>query len=110
MPPVFDFLHMSAGVRNSLGHEAATPAEKLAGMKLAHFGGFLEAVLARERLAVGRLDGVEHAVGAALDHEYLAPLARQAPGFVGELGELAFPGGTEPGARGGLGADGGPRT
>lgn len=42
VPFPFEFLFMSAGVENSLLHRAREPKEKLAGIKLNHFAGFLK--------------------------------------------------------------------
>jgi predicted acylesterase/phospholipase RssA len=75
-PPFpFDFIFMSAGIANSLEHEFTTPEEKLAGMKLGHFGGFVKRSWRANDWLWGRLDGVEHVLRATVDREQLATLA-----------------------------------
>ena len=83
---------MSAGVRNSLGHSAATPAEKLAGMKLGHFSGFLKRSWRANDWLWGRLDGVEHVLRCLVDRDYVRT-ARERRGdeVIHELAALAFP-------------------
>ena len=83
VPFPFEFLFMSAGIRNSLGHESSTPQTKLAGMKLAHFAGFLKRSWRANDWLWGRLDGVEHMLRALLEHEYLVRLRERRP----EIGE-----------------------
>jgi patatin-related protein len=90
----FDFLHMSAGVRNSLGHEAERPDQKLAGIKLGHFAGFLKRSWRANDWLWGRLDGVEHLMRALLDLGYVERFPK---GSFTELQDglaaFAFPGG-----------------
>ena len=67
IPPRFTFVMASAGVRNSLGHIADSPATKLAGMKLNHFGGFLKRSWRANDWLWGRLDGVEHLLASLIE-------------------------------------------
>jgi predicted acylesterase/phospholipase RssA len=90
VPFPFEFLFMSAGVANSLGHQASEPMEKLAGMKLGHFAGFLKRSWRANDWLWGRLDGVEHVLRATLDVERLQELGWQAE-QARELAEIAFP-------------------
>ncbi len=92
LPPPFDFVHMSAGVRNSLGHAAVSPDQKLAGMKLAHFAGFLKQSWRANDWLWGRLDGAEHILASLLDIDYLKTLARPSTApLASSLATLAFP-------------------
>ncbi len=72
----FDFLFASAAVRNSLGHQAFSPDQKLAGMKLNHFGGFLKRSWRANDWLWGRLDGTEHAMRALVDPERIGEVKR----------------------------------
>lgn len=88
----FEFLHMSAKVSNALGHKATTPDEKLAGMKLGHFAGFLKRSWRANDWLWGRLDGVEHLLNALLDVEHLRRLEDPAfEALIPKLTALAFP-------------------
>ena len=92
----FEFIHMSAGVRNSLGHRADTPGDKLAGMKLSHFAGFLKRSWRANDWLWGRLDGVEYLVRAAFDLDHLCNLGREAlPARIMRLSALALPTGID---------------
>lgn len=73
-PRPFDFVFASAGVRNSLGHQAEKPAAKLAGLKLGHFAGFLKRSWRANDWLWGRLDGVEHVLRATVDAKRLGEL------------------------------------
>ena len=73
-PVPFVFLHASAGVRNSLGHEKSSPETKLAGMGLAHFQGFLKRSWRANDWLWGRLDGVEHVLRACVDLKHVVVL------------------------------------
>ena len=98
LPPLFEFLHMSAGVRNSLGHPESSPQRKLAGMKMGHFAGFLKRSWRANDWLWGRLDGVEHLVTAVIDLGHLETVAAHEGGAVAlhkALSELAFPGGRQ---------------
>lgn len=76
-PPFpFDFVFMSAGIDNSLGHEFSSPEQKLAGMKLGHFGGFMKRSWRANDWLWGRLDGVEHVLRATFDRPILSKLAK----------------------------------
>jgi predicted acylesterase/phospholipase RssA len=75
VPFPFAFIFASAGVRNSLGHQAATPATKLAGMKLNHFGGFLKRSWRANDWLWGRLDGAEHVIRALVDLDRVQELS-----------------------------------
>jgi predicted acylesterase/phospholipase RssA len=75
IPLPFEFVMASGGVRSSLGHVARTPKQKLAGMKLNHFGGFLKRSWRSNDWLWGRLDGVEHLLRALFDEERLVELA-----------------------------------
>lgn len=85
-PFPFDFVLMSSAGRNALGHESSTPREKLGGMKLGHFGGFLKGSWRASDWTWGRLDGVEHVVRATVDAQALGT-----PGAIAALVALAFP-------------------
>ncbi|MBA3734960.1 MAG: DUF3376 domain-containing protein [Actinobacteria bacterium] len=87
----FDFVLASAGVSNSLGHAARTPAEKLAGMKLNHFGGFLKRSWRANDWLWGRLDGVEHVMRAVVD----VPRLRETAGAK-DLATIAHPTADDP--------------
>lgn len=93
VPFPFDFLFMSAGCENALGHTADSPHEKLAGMKLAHFAGFLKRSWRANDWLWGRLDGTEHALRAILDLDLLPHL--DTAHIAAELAHLAFPPETE---------------
>lgn len=90
VPPVFDFIHMSAGIRNSLGHQDETPESKLAGMKLGHFAGFLKRSWRANDWMWGRLDGAEYAVSCVLDLDYLG-IVPDIGAVISELRDFAFP-------------------
>lgn len=85
----FHFLLASAGVDNSLGHGAVSPDEKLAGMKLNHFGGFLKRSWRANDWLWGRLDGVEHLLRAIVDTARVAELGGAAA-VAPELAAVAF--------------------
>jgi patatin-related protein len=82
----FEFIFASAGIVNSLGQVASSPDEKLAGMKLGHFGGFLKRSWRANDWLWGRLDGVEHVLRAVLDVERVG----QVPGAADALAAIAF--------------------
>jgi predicted acylesterase/phospholipase RssA len=86
----FRFMFMSAGIRNSLGHCAMTPGDKLAGMKLGHFGGFLKRSWRANDWLWGRLDGVEHVLRTLLDLDYLKRLCKRRPDIAERLADTAF--------------------
>ena len=88
VPLPFEFVFASAGVDNALGHLANTPATKLAGMKLNHFGGFLKRSWRANDWLWGRLDGVEHLLRALLDTDRIIGLGP--PSVAEQLAELAF--------------------
>jgi predicted acylesterase/phospholipase RssA len=92
VPFPFDFLFMSAGIRNSLGHDAESPQTKLAGVKLSHFAGFLKRSWRANDWLWGRLDGVEHVLRALLDLEYLDRLRARDDGheLAENLAAIAF--------------------
>jgi predicted acylesterase/phospholipase RssA len=92
IPTAFDFLHMSAGVRNGLGHAASTPELKLAGMNLKHFSGFLKRSWRANDWLWGRLDGVDHAMRALLELDYLCALLTRGTLTPTDLAKFAFPG------------------
>lgn len=97
-PFPFRFIFMSAGTPNSLGHVAKTP-DKLSGMKLGHFGGFLKRSWRANDWLWGRLDGVEHVLRATIDVDHLEKLwsdpARQ-PNLPRLLASFAFGSGADP--------------
>ncbi len=90
VPFPFEFLLMSAGIRNSLGHDAASPDRKLAGIKLGHFAGFLKRSWRANDWLWGRLDGVEHMLRVLLDREYLARLQARRSDVAARLADCAF--------------------
>jgi predicted acylesterase/phospholipase RssA len=91
-PPFpFQFIFMSAAVRNSLGHDSRTPDDKLAGMKLGHFGGFVKDSWRANDWLWGRLDGVEHILRATFDREHLVQLTNSGDtDLASKLAEFAF--------------------
>ena len=95
VPPVFDFIHMSAGVRNALGHPDATPEDKLAGIKLNHFAGFLKRSWRASDWMWGRLDGTQHLLAALLDLDLLTSPPNDTPearaSLFASLADFAFP-------------------
>jgi len=86
----FDFLHVSAGIRNALGHPDTSPATKLAGIKLNHFAGFLKRSWRANDWMWGRLDGVQYLVAAVLDQEYLQTAVRSKRTLYKDLAAFAF--------------------
>jgi predicted acylesterase/phospholipase RssA len=92
IPFPFTFIFASAGIRNSLNHTAETPMEKLAGMKLNHFAGFLKRSWRANDWLWGRLDGVEHVLRAILDPKRIEECGGDA---VDLLAEAAFGSGEE---------------
>ena len=74
VPFPFEFVFMSAGIGNALGHSARSPETKLAGMQAGHFGGFLKRSWRANDWLWGRLDGVQHVIRATIDLEWLAQL------------------------------------
>lgn len=88
VPFPFEFLFMSAGVGNSLGHPAKSPAKKLAGIKLGHFAGFLKRSWRANDWLWGRMDGVEHVLRALLDADLVVTLADDR---IDGLAMFAFP-------------------
>jgi Protein of unknown function (DUF3376) len=88
VPFPFEFLFMSAGCANALGHRAEAPGEKLAGMQLNHFGGFLKRSWRANDWLWGCLDGVQHALRAVFDLEWALGLSESR--WV-ELADFAFP-------------------
>jgi predicted acylesterase/phospholipase RssA len=88
-PAVFDFLHMSAGIRNALHHPDRTPETKLAGMKLNHFAGFLKRSWRANDWMWGRLDAAQYLVAAVLDQPHLDKLG---PDDYSALARFAFSG------------------
>lgn len=93
IPFPFEFVFASAGIRNSLDHSADTPAQKLAGLKLNHFAGFLKRSWRANDWLWGRLDGVEHVLRAILDPDQIR--ARRADGAIEALAAVAFGDGAE---------------
>jgi hypothetical protein len=90
-PAVFDFLHMSAGVRNALGHPDSTPESKLAGMKLNHFAGFLKRSWRANDWMWGRLDATQYLVASVLDRAHLSSLAGiRGDAVFDDLADFAF--------------------
>jgi hypothetical protein len=89
VPFPFKFIFASAGIRNSLNHQADTPAKKLAGLKLNHFAGFLKRSWRANDWLWGRLDGVEHVLRAIVDLDRIYELE---PDAVTALARAAFAG------------------
>src|SRR5262249_54455981 len=100
VPFPFEFLFMSAGVENSLLHGAREPKEKLAGIKLNHFAGFLKRSWRANDWLWGRMDGVEHVLRALFDLEYVVALDED---HHRRLADIAFP--SEPADEAGVLAD-----
>ena len=92
VPSPFTFLFASAGIPNSLGHDAESPAAKLAGVKLSHFAGFLKRSWRANDWLWGRLDGVEHVLRAILDRDRIRTLGDEA---IEALSAIAFGEGEE---------------
>jgi patatin-related protein len=88
VPFPFEFLFMSAGVKNSLGHSAASPATKLVGIKASHFAGFLKRSWRANDWLWGRMDGVEHVLRSLLDADLVAGLSDAA---IRKLACFSFP-------------------
>jgi len=95
-PPFpFDFVAMSSAVRengqpnSALGHPSITPDDKLAGMKLGHFGAFVKRSWRANDWLWGRVDGVVHVLRATVDEQLLA----QHRDRVADLAGFAFAGG-----------------
>ena len=86
-PADYDFIHMSAGIRNALDHPDRSPEAKLAGMKLNHFAGFLKRSWRASDWMWGRLDGAQYLVSSVFDRKLLEKLP---PGSAA-LREFAFP-------------------
>jgi predicted acylesterase/phospholipase RssA len=84
----FEFVFASAQTSNSLGHEASTPEQKLAGLKLNHFAGFLKESWRANDWLWGRLDGVEHVLRALIDRNEIERLDDTA---AAALARTAFP-------------------
>jgi predicted acylesterase/phospholipase RssA len=70
-PVPFTFRFASPRVRNALGHTAARPEQKLAGLKLGHFAGFLKRSWRANDWLWGRLDGAEHLVRSIVTDDAL---------------------------------------
>jgi len=87
-PAPFQFLFASARVQNSLGHQARMPNEKLAGLQLGHFGGFLKRSWRANDWLWGRMDGIEHLMRVILDEGTVTSLT---PAQRTQLAALAFP-------------------
>jgi predicted acylesterase/phospholipase RssA len=87
----FHFLHASAGIRNALDHPCDSPSTKLAGMKLAHFAGFLKRSWRANDWMWGRLDGAQYIVKALIDQLYLRQLVQGDEGVCDQLTSFAFP-------------------
>jgi hypothetical protein len=92
VPFPFEFLFMSAGLGNALNHTAASPERKLAGMKAAHFGGFLKRSWRANDWLWGRLDGVQHVIRATFDLDWTCRLTEDE---WKELARFAFPEGEQ---------------
>lgn len=92
-PYPFDFVFMSSSLPSSLGHEFTLPEQKLAGMKLGHFGGFLKSSWRANDWLWGRLDGVEQVLRATFDVRLVNTLPSAGPGekaLARKLAEFAF--------------------
>jgi hypothetical protein len=87
-PADYDFIHMSAGIRNALDHPDRSPETKLAGMKLNHFAGFLKRSWRASDWMWGRLDGVQYLVSSVFDRKLLEKLPSPASTA---LRQFAFP-------------------
>jgi predicted acylesterase/phospholipase RssA len=92
VPFPFEFLFMSAGLGNALNHSAASPEQKLAGMKAGHFGGFLKRSWRANDWLWGRLDGVQHVIRATFDLDWTSRLSAN---DWNELARFAFPQGEQ---------------
>jgi len=88
VPFPFEFVFMSAGIGNALGHLCKLPETKLGGMQAGHFGGFLKRSWRANDWLWGRLDGVQHIIRATIDLKWVAELDASA---WTQLAEFAFP-------------------
>lgn len=91
MPP-FGFVRMSAECDNALGLcHRKTPSEKLSGLQIGHFGGFLKRSWRVNDWIWGRLDGAWYLVHLLLDEVRLWDALAANPSLPGDLAEIAFP-------------------
>jgi hypothetical protein len=91
MPP-FSFVRMSADCDNALGLDRRdTPARKLSGLQIGHFGGFLKRSWRVNDWIWGRLDGAWHLVHLLLDEMRLYDASQQNTHLAENLAEIAFP-------------------
>ncbi len=91
-PVPFTFRFASPRVANALGHTAARPEQKLAGLKLGHFAGFLKRSWRANDWLWGRLDGAVHLVRSIATDDALAGIPSPSARL---LADAAF-GGAEP--------------
>ncbi len=93
--PPFGVVRLSSDCGNALDIDRTTPAAKLAGLQLGHFGGFLKKSWRVNDWIWGRLDGAWHLIRLLLDvdESRLAEIKAENPAFVSELGLIAFPDG-----------------
>jgi predicted acylesterase/phospholipase RssA len=67
--PPFDFIRLSSDCGNALGIDRCKPDEKLAGLQLGHFGGFMKRSWRANDWIWGRLDGAWYLIRLLLMHK-----------------------------------------
>jgi hypothetical protein len=87
----FEFVRLSADTENALGIDMRRPDAKLAGLQLAHFGGFLKRSWRANDWMWGRLDGVAQLLRIVLSDAHLEGWQEWNPALAGELAAIAFP-------------------
>ena len=91
MPP-FGLVRMSADCPNALRiADRAKPDQKLSGLQLGHFGGFLKRSWRVNDWIWGRLDGTWHLVHVLLDAERMDDARAANPHLADDLADIAFP-------------------
>lgn len=90
--PPFGFVRMSADCLNALRLDRRdTPARKLSGLQIGHFGGFLKRSWRVNDWIWGRLDGTWHLVHLLLDEARLWDAKEANRNLARDLAEVAFP-------------------
>jgi predicted acylesterase/phospholipase RssA len=90
--PPFNFVRMSADCCNALGlPHRKTPAQKLSGLQIGHFGGFLKRSWRVNDWIWGRLDGAWHLVHLLLDEHRISDTSTDDSALATKLAAIAFP-------------------